>query len=204
VAELPVPDHSAAEARRRAEEILSSPEFRAPEPSLLERVRDWLLERFADLLRTLAGSGAGTVVAWVILGALVAVLVVLVARVGHTVRRDPAGGVDAVVERRRPAVEWLAEAERFEAAGDWKRALRCRYRALLADLVRHGVVRDVPGRTTGEYRREVQARLPAAGGEFAGASELFERAWYGDLPTGPEEAERFRVLADAVVRSVAR
>lgn len=204
MAELPVPDHTAAEARRRAAEILSSPEFRAPEPSLLERVRDWLLERLADLLRALTGSGGGTVLAWVVLGALVALLVVLVTRVGRTVRRDPAGEVDTVIERRRPAVEWRAEAERLEAAGDWKRALRCRYRALLADLVRYGVVRDVPGRTAGEYRREVEVRLPAASGEFAGASELFERAWYGDLPTGPQESERFRALADEVVRSAGR
>ena len=30
------------------------------------------------------------------------------------------------------------------------------------------------------------------------AAELFDRAWYGNRPTGPEEAERFRELARRV------
>jgi hypothetical protein len=35
--------------------------------------------------------------------------------------------------------------------------------------------------------------------EFGGATELFERAWYGDRPTGAHENARFRELADQVV-----
>lgn len=204
MAELPVPDHTAGEARRRAREILSGEEFRAPEPGLIERARDWLVDQLATFLAALTGSGAGTVVAWVVLGAMLGLVVVLVARLGRSTQRDPTAVADTVVERRRPPVAWRAEAERLEAAGDWKGGLRCRYRALVAELVQRGVVRDVPGRTTGEYRREVAARLPEAAPGFAGACELFERAWYGDRPTGPAESERFRALADDVVRSAPR
>jgi hypothetical protein len=195
---LPPPEASADEARRAAEEILSRPEFRQPEASLFERAQDWIGERIGDLLRSLTAGGTGTVVAWAVLGLLVALVVLLVVRVLRTTQREPTRALDVEVERRRPAADWRAEAERREAAGDWKAALRCRYRALVADLVARDLLDDVPGRTAGEYRREVAAHAPGVAGEFAGASELFERAWYGDLPTGPDENHRFRELAERV------
>ena len=46
--------------------------------------------------------------------------------------------------------------------------------------------------------------MPEAGAAFGGASELFERAWYGNRPTGPTESERFRALADQVLERVDR
>lgn len=195
---LPPPEVSADEARRAAEEILARPEFRRPEPSPFERAQDWVGERLGDLLRGLTAGGAGTVVAWVLLGLAVAVVVALAARVLRTTRRVPTRPLALDVERRRPPADWRAEAERREAAGDWKAALRCRYRALVADLIARDLLDDLPGRTAGEYRREVADHVPAVAGEFAGASELFERAWYGDLPTGPDALRRFRELAERV------
>ncbi len=195
---LPPPEPTADEARRAAEEILSRPEFDQPEPSIFERAQDWIGERLADLVRSLTAGGAGAFVAWVVLGLLVAVVAVLVVRILGTTRRQATTAVRVDVERRRPAADWRADAERHEAAGEWKQALRCRYRALVVDLVARQVLDDVPGRTAGEYRRAVDAHAPAVAGEFAGASELFERAWYGDLPTGPDENARFRELAERV------
>ena len=61
------------------------------------------------------------------------------------------------------------------------------------------MIRDLPGRTSGEYRADVAATLPAAAADFAAATELFEQAWYGDVTTGPDESARFRHLADLVV-----
>src|SRR4029450_4451834 len=58
-------------------------------------------------------------------------------------------------------------------------ALRSRYRALAPDLASRGLVEEVPGRTAGEYRRQVGRALPEAATDFAGATELFEVAWYG-------------------------
>jgi hypothetical protein len=102
--------------------------------------------------------------------------------------------------RRRSAAEWRAEADAQERAGAWREAVRSRYRALVADLASRGVVEEVPGRTAGEYRREVGRALPGAAGDFAGATELFEVAWYGHADTGAQQAAHLRDLTDRVLQ----
>ncbi|MEJ5255446.1 MAG: DUF4129 domain-containing protein [Acidimicrobiales bacterium] len=196
---LPVPASDPDEARRRAEEILSRSEFERV------RVRPPSSGPLPDLSRP------ATILAWIVVVVIAAVVVFVVIRVLRSVRRTPKlAGEDGVAvtlgERRLRSDQWLDEAERFEAVGDWKRALRARYRALVTVLVERGVVRELPGRTTGEYRAELAGSLPAATPPFSAASDLFDRAWYGDEPTGPADSERLRSLSAQVVdlaRSVA-
>jgi hypothetical protein len=126
-------------------------------------------------------------------------VIVVVARIARTMQAVPTHAVAQPTEPRRSAVNWRAEAERLEAEGNWKDALRCRYRSLVMELIERDVLRDVPGRTAGEYRVELREHAPTAATAFSGASELFERAWYGDLPTGATENERFQVLARDVL-----
>ena len=42
-------------------------------------------------------------------------------------------------------------------------------------------------------------RLKLAAPEFSDATDMFDRAWYGDEPTGAGEDDRFRSLADSVM-----
>jgi hypothetical protein len=189
----------ADEARARAGEILARPEYRPPEKSWLESAVEWIDETLRTFLNSLLSGGAGSIVAWGVLATLVLVVVALIVRVSRTMQPVPVHALATEPELRRSAVDWRAEAERLEASGAWKDALRCRYRSLVAELVERHVLRDVPGRTTGEYRVELRENAPAVGSPFSGASELFERAWYGDQPTGPDENERFRALADDVL-----
>jgi hypothetical protein len=200
LAGLPPAEVPVEEADRRADEILSRPEFDEPSKSIFESVSDWVRERIAEFLSNLSGGGAGSVFTWVVLGLFVVVIVVVIVRVARTAQRDP--GIVPVLakEQRRRAADWRAEAERLEQQGDWRGALRARYRYLVTALVEREVLRDIPGRTTGEYRREVADRAPGVSGEFAGASELFERAWYGNAATGPDEARRFDELSEQVTR----
>jgi hypothetical protein len=74
----------------------------------------------------------------------------------------------------------------------------------VADLAGRGLVEEVPGRTTGEYRAQVTRSVPAAAPDFSTASDLFERAWYGAADTGPEDAERLRQLSDRVLTGASR
>src|SRR6266542_6294919 len=82
-----------------------------------------------------------------------------------------------------------------------RRHTRC-YRDWSSDVCSSDLVEEVPGRTSGEYRGEVSRNLPNASEAFAGATEVFDRAWYGRQPTGEGEATSFRDLAGRVLARV--
>lgn len=196
--DLPVPQEGPDEARRRAEEILARPEF-VPEPrSLIERILDELGELLAKIV---GGIGGGSeVVAWLVVAALCGLVGFGLFRAIRALQTDPGdrGGV-AVDGRRRPAADWRAEAAAHEAAGRWREALRCTWRATVAELAARGLVEEVPGRTTGEYRAGVARSLPAGAKPFTEATHLFEDAWYAAVDVGPADAAKVRELGDQVL-----
>ena len=177
---------TADEVRQLADEILSRPEFAQPEPSLLERVRSWFEDLIGRILEAAFSGGAGSLIGWVVLLGAVVAIIWFASRWGRTVQVDRRVGVRVEEIHRRTPAEWRAEAEALEADGQWKPAMRCRYRALVGDLIAAGLLEDVPGRTTGEYRRDVAMRAPDRSSAFDEATELFELAWYADRATGPD------------------
>jgi hypothetical protein len=198
--ELRVPTRDPQEIREVVREVLARPEFRPAERSLVQRVYDWVLEMIGRLLGAIAGSGAGGIVGLVLLALVLTGVGVLAARFSRGL--TPSAEVAAVVPagRRRSPADWRADAEAQERVGAWREAVRSRYRALVADLAARGLVEEVPGRTAGEYRREVGRAVPAAAADFAGATELFEVAWYGRSDTGAQEAAHLRDLSDRVLQ----
>ncbi len=204
VADLPLPQRSADEVRDAIGEVLARDEFQRPGPGLMQRLRQEVVDLIERALGALLDGGRGTIIAWAILAAAVLAIVAVTLRFARGVTRDPGRGVPSVATPRRGAADWRADAEAAERAGQWRQALRCRYRALVAELADRGVVEEVAGRTAGEYRAEVAGSAPTVAAPFGGATELFERAWYGDRPTGPDEASRFRGLADEVLSGVGR
>jgi hypothetical protein len=197
---LPVPEPPADEVRRAAREIIRRPEFRPPPRTVSQVVYDWISRQFERLQQ---GVGGGTRVGIAVAVLAVALIVFLLVRFARSVQSDPGKGVVVEHDTGRLPTDWEADAAAHEGAGRWRDAVRCRYRALVAHLAAAGVVREIPGRTAGEYRAEVAAQLPAASSGFAAASELFERAWYSNHPTGPEDAAQMRNLSEEVT-SVAR
>lgn len=190
---------NAEDVRQLADEIVSRPEFQTPEPTLIERAIEEVQERLGDLLNAFAGGGAGSVVGLVLLAGIVGLIVWLSVRYGRTVDVDRRlAGVTVEGVSRRSPTEWRAEAEEHEAAGDWKEGLRCRYRALVGELVADGRLDDAAGRTTGELAAELRARAPELAPDFDAATELFELAFYADRPTGPEQSAWFQALALAI------
>jgi len=197
---LPAPTQNPATTNAKADEILARPEFRKAQPNVLQRLGNAISRWISSLLQGMLSGGIGALAAWVVLLGAAGLVALVAIRLTRDVRADPFRGVGVVpaAERTTP-VQWRQQAEVHEAQGEWKDALRCRYRALVADLVARRAIRDLPGRTTGEYRAEVGAHVPAGAAAFGGASELFERAWYGNQPTGAAENEQFRILADEVL-----
>jgi hypothetical protein len=195
----PVPDHSAAQARDAADTVLSRPEYKVPSPTVLQRIRTSVGEQLSRFLGKLGVGGSASILAWLILAVAVAIVAFLVIRFAKGVTPDAARRAGPAMARPRTADDWRAEAVDHEEQGQWRAGLRCRYRALVADLAQRGLVDEVPGRTTGEYRAEVDENVPKVAPEFGSATELFEAAWYGNRPTGEEESARFRQLADRVL-----
>ena len=197
--QLPVPQRSGEEAGRRIDEILARPEFREPPRPLLERLYDALGRWVGDVFDALTSGGRDSVIAWAIAIAVGVGVVIMATRLIRSVGRDPVSRQPAThADRRRPAVDWRAEAETHEAQGRWREAIRCRYRALVADLAARGVVEEIPGRTSGEYRGQVASTLPPVARDFATASDVFDGAWYGG-DAGADDASRLRALEDRVL-----
>jgi hypothetical protein len=200
---LPPSTQDPAAVRDLADQILSEARYDRPSPSIPERVFDWVGEQLAKAFGSLVSGGGGTVLAWVIIAAALGGVVYLLVRYGRVSLPALSGSdePEVMVELTRSAAAWRDEAVRLEAEGRWAEGLRARHRALVADLVRRGAIPEQPGRTAGEYVRDVERSLPEAAVPLAAATELFEAAWYGGAETGAAEAERFAAL-DARVLAV--
>ena len=66
------------------------------------------------------------------------------------------------------AAGWRQQADLLAAQGHYREALRCRYRALVADLAGSGMFDEVPGRTSGDYERLVGEAVPEVSSRFSG------------------------------------
>jgi hypothetical protein len=205
LADLPTPDPPPGAVRDKADEILSDSQFKSASKNLAQRVVDWLLKQIKIPFSEAAGGN--TVIGFIILIVCLVGLAYVVSRIrfGLPASASSADDGPAVdIEEDRPADVWRAEAEAAEAAGQWKLALRARYRWLLGELFDRQLLVSVPGRTPGEYRRDMARALPDQASAFATATDLFERAWYGNESTGADENSRFRMCAEQVLDATER
>jgi hypothetical protein len=199
--------------RETAEEVFRRGEFQQHR-SWLSRARDWIARHLHldSPVHVRGGAGGGSVLGQLLLYLLFAVVVAALVWIVYRAVRDrvrrrapaPDDEPEARIEEERTAREWRTAAEAAEAEGRWKDAMLLRYRELVAELVDQRVAEPVPGRTTGELRRDVAERAPAAAEPFGEATLLFELPWYADAPTGPSESARFREAATRVLSDVGR
>lgn len=154
-----------------------------------------------QLISRMTAGGAASAISVAAAVVIVGVSVWLVTMVVRSARRG-AVGKSPPPPRQAPAMtgeDWRARALEQEGAGAWREALRCRYRALVADLASAGLVNEAPGRTTGEYRQQVAMATPEGAAPFGLVTDLFEASWYGGRPTGPKETAQARSLSDTVL-----
>jgi hypothetical protein len=152
---------------------------------------------------------------WILLIALLVLAVALVMRNLGTRSRSSrddddrdADDLDEVetgavlVDRSREPVDWRKEAEVHRRAGRFRDSMRCRYRALVGDLARRGLIDEIPGRTTGEERAQLRVVEPAAAAPFDAAADLFDDAWYGHVTVDADSDDRFQQLEQRVLGAV--
>lgn len=183
--------------RDSADDILARPEYQPEAPSLLERAWNWINEQFAEVLGSIFGTGGSYLVGWVLLVVLGGLLAWFLVRVMPRKRLrkkvvDPSIESDVRVTAGRN--DWLEQARAAEAAGNWREAVRARYRAMIAGLIdRHEVV-DFEGATSGEYRRSFESGPPRSD-SLDQATEAFEEIWYGGSPAAADDSSRLEELA---------
>lgn len=142
-------------------------------------------------------------------GGLPSLLVIVVAVIALIVATrlglGPVGLRDALTDRRRDAKsltaeEYRAEAEALAAKGQFKEAVRARFRAIIRELEQRAVLDPRPGRTAGEIAREGGAAVPAIGGDLRTVAETFNLVWYGRHPATRTEYDTVRA-ADERIRA---
>lgn len=199
MADLTPSDLDAGTIRGTVERILAGPTYESTRPLALERAFDAVVDavsRALDALTSPAGHGIGT-------GLLVGVVVgvgVIAWRLARRVRSDRGRRATPATLGGRSARDWEDEADRHAAEGAWGQALRCHYRALLADLVAAGLVDEVAGRTARGYLHDVVAVAPDAAEAMTDVTGAFEAAWYGRRPVTAADVTGLRAAAATVRR----
>lgn len=186
----------AATAREQAREILSQRRFADSEvPRPFEKPLGWLGDRIDDAGRGLARLFAsfdaalpgGRWVVWLLLGTLVAVIAVVLAR--SAIRRRgvaPPGAAADPAEPPPDPAELERRAAQAEAAGDYAGAVRLRFAAGVVALQRERVLGDEGALTTG-------AISTALGSEaFDGLGRTFDAIAYGGREARPDDARASR------------
>ncbi len=91
--------------------------------------------------------------------------------------------------------EWIALAQQYRTAGEFRLALRALYLSNLATLARGGMISPARGKSNLDYSRELQRRARRVGSEFVTVFrtnvQLFEKSWYGTHQATEETLDSF-------------
>ena len=205
--------------------ILDSREFQAAQPadpSLYEKAARWLREQWDKIMERLrglfkfgdGGVGKSPGVQWVFIALFIAVGTYVARRLirsylatRKTTRAKARTAFDlddTEEEISREPNDWLEEARRREEEGDYRRAYRALFLAVLLKLDQAGVVAFERGRTNGEYLRSLRRdSRPYLHDALTPLVLEFDLRWYGDKPTTAEDAAKMRVEYDRLSQMLA-
>ena len=153
----------------------------------------WLISRLAH------ASGAGSLVAWLLVAGLIIGFILLARRFGLGVVPERRERGPFITQAPLGAAEWRRLAEEAMAAGDRVGAVRCLYHAIAASLDAQGVVAAGPALTAGEFRSAARDAAPLLAEPVGEAIGVFERAVYALREPDDEEVEAV-VAAERRVR----
>ncbi|HVF04555.1 MAG TPA: DUF4129 domain-containing protein [Frankiaceae bacterium] len=188
-------------ARDEAERELRKPIYRRDDEGIVERVIEEIMEALNDLIGNVVSVTPGGLPS-LLLVVVALVLVAIALRLGL----GPANLRDALTDRRRGGralspEEYRAEAERLAAGGDFKEAVRARFRAIIRELELRAVLDERPGRTAGEIAREGGAAVPAIGADLRTVAGTFDEIWYGRRPAAADDYATVRAADERIASS---
>ncbi|SDJ33648.1 protein of unknown function [Frankineae bacterium MT45] len=189
----------AAQAAARQE--LSNPRYHRDDPTLTQRVLEWIGQRLDALLSHAANGNAVDVLILLLSGAALVFLVLAIRRAGRLQREARARHLDPLSPQGE--VDHRREAERYSAAGEYALAIREWLRDCAATVERRGILDPLPGRTGSELARAAGAALPSAAETLAAAAAAFDEIWFADRPATAADDQLGRAASEAVRRSPA-
>jgi hypothetical protein len=190
---IPGPDaqHAVLEQLRKAE-------YHRDDPSYVDRIWNWTLDRLDSLF---SGSASGNALL-VLLVLLAAVVIFAVVRAGPPTlnSRRRRGAEDdplrpmAATDHRRLALEFMSAGKRAEALREW-------LRAAVQTIEDRGVLAARPGRTGAATAREAGPLLPTVAGELRAATTAFDEVWFGGRDATDADVAVAQAAAEGVVNA---
>jgi len=198
-APVTVPRDAAREAARHE---LSNPAYHRDDPSLMERLLDWVWKQFDHMLAQIGSTGLDGGTGLVVL--LVVLLLVGLAlwwRLGAPRRAARTATAAVFDDRRRTAADHRAAAERHAAAGQWADAVRERMRAVVRSLEERALLDERPGRTADEAAAEAGRALPDHLAALRAAARTFDDVTYGGWTGDPQAYQEIADLDSTLQRA---
>ncbi|MDI9641090.1 DUF4129 domain-containing protein [Kamptonema cortianum] len=208
---------SLSNPNQSAKKILENPLYRdarpekiqsnskeSSEPNLWDRIGEWIAEQLSRIFnrRPPAELQGGlpnlvTPLMWVIIGIAIIAFAILVAKFfglnsGKKAKKKVGGLLDED-EPDRTADEWILQADRLEAEGKFREAVRCLYLACLARLNQSGILQFIRRETNWEHLQRFESRrLDGVDFDLRTATQLFDVVYYGNHSRGQEDVEVMR------------
>lgn len=200
-AEPPI-DISREEAQRRANEELSKAKYGGiPDP--LQDILNWIQEMLRSLLQLVTGQvqpGAG--VSWgfiIVIVVAILVLGIIIWRVGlPRWQQRRAKDADIEIDQSVSPAEYRDLAEAAAARGDYRTAVRERFRAIVRELEFRTIITPRPSRTALEAATAASRELPTTTGPMHAAATLFSAVMYGDRAATRDDWQQILAAETAV------
>ncbi|MGW2251406.1 DUF4129 domain-containing protein [Kitasatospora sp. NPDC001660] len=189
-------------ARDAARDELLNADYHRHDPSLVQRVLEWLNGRFYDALNSISGTGtSGTTGLVFFLVVAVLIAAALWWRLGAP-KRAARTALDVYgTAGPRTADQHRAAAERHAAAGQWADAVREQMRALVRALEQRTLLDTRPGRTADEAADEAGRALPEHAPALAAAARAFDDIAFGERTADRAAYQSLRDLDQALERT---
>ncbi|WP_460524839.1 DUF4129 domain-containing protein [Flindersiella endophytica] len=202
-AEPPI-DIGRAEAADAAGRELSKGIYHQDDPSIPQRVIDWLSDWIERLLSEVDNASPGGLTGLLIIVGLIVVAAIIVRwRVGPLARARKRASAMVFTDGQRSAAEHRTAANAAAADGDFAVAIRERFRALVRELEERTLLDQRPGRTADEAAAEIARLAPQAGDTVRAAAGIFDEVWYGGRQADSARYEQV-ARADEQVSAIRR
>ena len=168
--------------------------------NFFERIGEWLGNLFDRPQQQrgspiVASQGVTQVMIVILLAVLAAFVIYLVSQI--KLKRQPdSGNVDNLMseeEARRSADQWLTEADKLAARGEFRAAVRCLYLACLIRMDESNTLRFERHQTNWEHLYRFRDLTNKPGNfQLEPLTQKFDNAWYGFIPQSQADVDWFK------------